>query len=182
MFKPKPHLKLSKQGINLVLLVGGIGASFLLITTLIIALSTKELDTFLGWFNFIGFVILFVGIRLMLRRPGMYELPPPPAMPTNLDPTQGYYVPPAYVNQSPGPFAYGANGTPRMRLTRRGKLALAGTFILGFVLLLGLLAILGRTTDLSSQEMNRFLTIGAVIVAVLSTNILRLPGMREPKQ
>jgi hypothetical protein len=116
MFKPKPQLKLSKQGINALLLIGGPGASFLLITTLIIALSTKELDMFLFWFNLVGFLVLLGVIRFVLRKPGMYELPPPD-MPTNVDPSQGYYVPPAYVNHSPGPFAYGADTKlkPRMR-------------------------------------------------------------------
>lgn len=60
MFRPKAPLKPSKQGINAMLLIGGLGASFLLITTLIIALSTKELDTFLFWFNLMGFLILLV--------------------------------------------------------------------------------------------------------------------------
>ncbi|MFD3163102.1 hypothetical protein [Herpetosiphon sp. NSE202] len=181
MFKPKPQLKLSKQGINAVLLIGGIGASFLLITTLIITLSTKELDTFLGWFNFIGFVILLVAIRLVLRRPGMYELPPPPVMPTNVDPSQGYYVPPAYVNESPGPFAHGADSIPPMRTTLRGKFALAGTFILGFILMLGLMAILSRTAGLNDRTITKFLIGGMIAVAIAAPNILRLPGMRKPK-
>lgn len=183
MFRPKSPLKLSKQGINAMLLIGGLGASFLLITTLIIALSTKELDTFLFWFNLTGFLILFVAIRLVMRRPGMYELPPPPAMPTNVDPNQGYYVPPAYVNHSPGPFAYGADvkQKPQLRLTRRGKFALIGTFMLSFILMLGLLAILARTTQLSKQDINRFFGIGIAALVVLSPNVLRLPGMREPK-
>ena len=117
MFRPKSPLKPSKQGISAMLLIGGLGASFLLITTLIIALSTKELDAFLFWFNLAGISILVGAIRLAMRRPGMYELPPPPDMPTNVDPNQGYYVPPAYVNHSPGPFVYGADKKlkPRMR-------------------------------------------------------------------
>ncbi|MBM7843020.1 hypothetical protein [Herpetosiphon giganteus] len=182
MFKPKPQLKLSKQGINAVLLIGGIGASFLLITTLIITLSTKELDTFLGWFNFIGFVILLVAIRLVMRRPGMYELPPPPVMPTNVDPSQGYYVPPAYVNESPGPFAHGAGSIPPMRTTLRGKFALAGTFIVGFVVMIGLMAILSRTTKLDNDTFTTIFVLGMVAVAIAAPNILRLPGMRKPRQ
>ncbi|KPL91231.1 hypothetical protein [Herpetosiphon geysericola] len=184
MFKPKPQLKLSKQGINAVLLIGGIGASLLLIPTLIITLSTKELDTFLGWFNFIGFVVLLVSIRLVLRRPGMYELPPPPAMPTNVDPSQGYYVPPAYVNESPGPFAHGRgmSSIPPMRTTLRGKFALAGTFILGFIIMLGLMAILSRTTNLNNDAFTTILILGMVGVAIAAPNILRLPGMRKPRQ
>ena len=117
MFRPKSPLKPSKQGINAMLLIGGVGASFLLITTLIIALSTKELDAFLFWFNLAGFAVLVGAIRLVMRRPGMYELSPPPTIPANVDTSQGYYVPPAYVNHSPGPFVYGADKKlkPRMR-------------------------------------------------------------------
>lgn len=184
MFKPKPQLKLSKQGINAVLLIGSIGASFLLITTLIITLSTKHLDGFLFWFNLLGFLILLVSIRLVLRRPGMYELPPPPVMPTNVDPSQGYYVPPAYVNESPGPFAHGRgmSSIPPMRTTLRGKFALACTFILGFIIMLGLMTILSRTTNLNNDAFTTILILGMVGVAIAAPNILRLPGMRKPRQ
>ncbi|WP_110515177.1 hypothetical protein [Herpetosiphon llansteffanensis] len=184
MFKPKPQLKLSKQGINAVLLIGGIGASFLLITTLIITLSTKELDGFLFWFNLLGFLIVLVSIRLVLRRPGMYELPPPPVMPTNPDPSQGYYVPPAYVNESPGPFVHGRgmSSIPPMRATLRGKFALAGTFILGFVVMIGLMAILSRVAKLDNDTFTTIFVLGMVAVAVAAPNILRLPGMRKPRQ
>lgn len=181
MFRPKSPLKPSKQGINAMLLIGGLGASFLLITTLIIALSTKELDSFLFWFNLIGFLMVLGVIRFVLRRPGMYELPPPPSALANVDPSQGYYVPPAYVNHSPGPFAHGVDVKPQMRPTIRGRLVLMGTFLLGFVLMFGLMALLAYTSNLSEETLTKFLITGIVIVSLLSPNVLRLPGMREPK-